>query len=75
MPGYYMSPAVKAYNKRNPRAHIYATDTILGDPIFKVCGFGVGERMVRSKKFRAECVAALAAVVEKHGLKAVKMEA
>lgn len=74
MPGYCMSPkAIKAYNKRNPRAYISATESILGDPIFKVSGFGC-ERMVHSKRFRAECMAALAAIVEKHGVKAMERQ-
>lgn len=70
MPGYCMSPkAIKAYNKRNPRACIYTSESVLRNPIFKVSGFGC-ERLVHSKRFLAECVAALKAVIERHGVKA-----
>ena len=70
MGGYKMSPkALKAYNKRNPRAYVSVGESILRNPIFKVSGFGC-ERLVHSKRFRAECVAALMAVIDKHGVKA-----
>lgn len=72
MAGYCMSrKAVKEYNKRNPRAYLSLTESVFRNPIFKVSGFGC-ERLVHSKRFRAECMAALKAVVEKHGVKAIE---